>query len=425
MPPLTQLSSKKKRRTRDSESAERPKAAKLSRRTKPEEGNDLKLSSTVSEEVPRKIDTFDDDTSSSSTQDSLDRNMGGKWTIYDSSNQSSASSSFRSLVCDGTLAIQDFILLAIERVGFTTPTPIQQYGIPSALRGIDCLLKAPTGTGKTLAYGIPILSLLASCPSVPSSSVGIMPWRLNLSALIIVPSKELVDQVAKMLGSVSFYCTDLVQIWPLSEWSSTSAPPNSKFNILVTQPGALYKLCQSIFLAFKRDSKLFAKSNTFDFFPNIRHLVIDEADLILSSYGFFTETSEFFHPNPEKWGGKSISIIPVGRISSQRAQVILCSATLNEELRELKRMALNKPGVVVVTDNPNDMKAPMLLDGNPAHLSLIRTSANDGLCRAHLTHYMVNVDRKKDEDMLYLYGLLKLNSTLKPKTLVFANTVLR
>ncbi|MDB2415325.1 DEAD/DEAH box helicase [Rickettsiales bacterium] len=73
----------------------------------------------------------------------------------------------------------------LEQIGFTTPTPIQAKAIPEALKGNDILGSAQTGTGKTAAYGIPLISKLLN------SSRG--------TALILLPTRELAVQVDKSL----------------------------------------------------------------------------------------------------------------------------------------------------------------------------------------------------------------------------------
>ena len=72
---------------------------------------------------------------------------------------------------------------ALERVGFETPTPIQQKTIPEALTGRDVLGLAQTGTGKTAAFLLPILQRLIKGP------------RRKIRALIVAPTRELADQI--------------------------------------------------------------------------------------------------------------------------------------------------------------------------------------------------------------------------------------
>lgn len=82
---------------------------------------------------------------------------------------------------------------ALQRAGFEKPTPIQAALIPLALEGIDVIGQARTGTGKTAAFGIPILEQLSSLEECPSPQ-----------ALILVPTRELADQVGKELQRLAW-----------------------------------------------------------------------------------------------------------------------------------------------------------------------------------------------------------------------------
>lgn len=73
-------------------------------------------------------------------------------------------------------------------MGFTTPTPVQQQTIPAAFSGSDVLATAQTGTGKTGAFGIPLLTLLTESP--------------QRQALILAPTRELAAQIFKVLGQM-------------------------------------------------------------------------------------------------------------------------------------------------------------------------------------------------------------------------------
>ena len=77
----------------------------------------------------------------------------------------------------------------LEQIGFTTPTPIQEKAVPAALEGSDILGSAQTGTGKTGAFGIPLITNLMN------NSRG--------TALVLLPTRELATQVLKALQQFS------------------------------------------------------------------------------------------------------------------------------------------------------------------------------------------------------------------------------
>src|ERR1700760_3895236 len=77
----------------------------------------------------------------------------------------------------------------LKTMGYTTPTPVQEQAIPPALEGKDILGSAQTGTGKTAAFGIPLMVRLMNNP--------------RGSALILTPTRELATQVMSMLKALA------------------------------------------------------------------------------------------------------------------------------------------------------------------------------------------------------------------------------
>ena len=78
------------------------------------------------------------------------------------------------------------ILQAVERMGFTDMTEVQEKAIPVMLAGQDVIAKAPTGTGKTCAFGIPIIERMDRSRKTPQ-------------AVILAPTRELAQQIAEDL----------------------------------------------------------------------------------------------------------------------------------------------------------------------------------------------------------------------------------
>ncbi len=91
------------------------------------------------------------------------------------------------------LAIRPEILRATETMGYTDMTEIQQKAIPLMLEGHDMIAKAPTGTGKTVAFGIPILEKVAEAPAGAPRAV------------ILSPTRELAQQIAGDLQNLAQY----------------------------------------------------------------------------------------------------------------------------------------------------------------------------------------------------------------------------
>ena len=85
-----------------------------------------------------------------------------------------------------SLGLDEPILEGIRQAGYTTPTDIQARAIPTVHQGLDLIALGETGSGKTAAFGLPILNRLAGGPR-------------GLRALILVPTRELCVQVAESL----------------------------------------------------------------------------------------------------------------------------------------------------------------------------------------------------------------------------------
>ncbi|MCB1450433.1 MAG: DEAD/DEAH box helicase, partial [Nitratireductor sp.] len=89
------------------------------------------------------------------------------------------------------LGLSPAILRSLSVLGFETPTPIQAQAIPMLLQGHDLLGLAQTGTGKTAAFGLPLVQQLAADGAKPAPK--------TIRALILAPTRELVNQIAANL----------------------------------------------------------------------------------------------------------------------------------------------------------------------------------------------------------------------------------
>lgn len=94
-----------------------------------------------------------------------------------------------------SLGLGPKLLAALESAGLTTPTPIQAQAIPLAMDGHDILGLAQTGTGKTLAFGLPLIEQLMARPGKPAPGTA--------KALILAPTRELVGQIAENLRNMT------------------------------------------------------------------------------------------------------------------------------------------------------------------------------------------------------------------------------
>ena len=199
---------------------------------------------------------------------------------------------------------------ALANLKFKEPFPIQIEGIPVILEGKDILGIAKTGSGKTATYVLPILHLLKLQPSRKTRMV---------SALILVPTRELCAQVQNFVHEVSTFLMPPVK--SLAVFGGVSINPQMKalfgVEILVATPGRLLELV---------DVKAVDLSQ-------VKMLVLDEADKLLNP-GFKVELS------------KILALLP------NKRQTCLFSATLTSEVLALQSVVLREPVTIKIESEP-------------------------------------------------------------------------
>ena len=195
---------------------------------------------------------------------------------------------------------------AIGRMGLTEPTPIQTKAIPLALEGHDVLGLAQTGTGKTLAFGLPLIEHLLAEPGKPEPTTS--------KSLILAPTRELVNQIAESLRPLTIGTR--IRIVTVVGGQSINRQINQMArgaDILVATPGRLIDLM---------DRRAIDLSQA-------RHLVLDEADQMLD-LGFIHSLRK---------------IAP--KLGTPR-QTMLFSATMPKQMEEISRTYLTNPQRVQV-----------------------------------------------------------------------------
>ncbi|SCL66521.1 Superfamily II DNA and RNA helicase [Micromonospora eburnea] len=189
---------------------------------------------------------------------------------------------------------------ALAAAGITHAFAIQEYALPIALRGVDLIGQAPTGTGKTLGFGIPLLERVFA----PSEGGDGQP-----QALVVVPTRELGLQVAKDLDTAGR--TRGVRVLPI--YGGVAYEPQIEalrkgVEILVGTPGRLLDLAKQKHLRLDR----------------VHALVLDEADRMLD-LGFLDDVE------------KILAMLPEDR------QTMLFSATMPDPIVALSRRFLRHP----------------------------------------------------------------------------------
>jgi ATP-dependent RNA helicase RhlE len=191
------------------------------------------------------------------------------------------------------------ILKALEKQGYTQPTPIQEQAIPILLKGHDLLGVAQTGTGKTAAFGIPILNHLLK---ENNSGQG----KRKIKALVVTPTRELAIQIAENFTDYSQF-THLrnTVIFGGVKQSKQVASLQQGVDILVATPGRLLDLMNQGYITFR----------------DLKYVVLDEADQMLDM-GFIHDVK------------KIITKLPPNR------QSLFFSATMPKTIVELSQKML-------------------------------------------------------------------------------------
>lgn len=199
------------------------------------------------------------------------------------------------------LELEPPILKALERQGYTQPTPIQEQAIPILLRGHDLLGVAQTGTGKTAAFGIPILNHLVK-------DIKTAQGKCKIKALVVTPTRELAIQIAENFTAYSqFTSLRNTVIYGGVKQAKQVSSLKQGVDILVATPGRLLDLMSQGFIAFS----------------NLKYVVLDEADQMLDM-GFVNDVK------------KIISKLPAKR------QSLFFSATMPKAIVELSQKMLGK-----------------------------------------------------------------------------------
>ena len=185
----------------------------------------------------------------------------------------------------------------------TEPTKIQEESMPHILAKRDLIGKAQTGTGKTLAFLLPIFEMIDAS-------------NKHTQALVIVPTRELADQitqVGKMLGEVDDI--GVVSVFGGHNIESQISRLKNKVQIVVGTPGRILDHLRRGTINFKF----------------LKHMVIDEADQMLT-YGFMEDLELLSSKIPEK------------------IQIMMFSATMPDNIKQLARKIMKSP--ITVEINP-------------------------------------------------------------------------
>ncbi|MDG2289114.1 MAG: DEAD/DEAH box helicase [Woeseiaceae bacterium] len=198
--------------------------------------------------------------------------------------------------------IAEPFLAVLDEIGYETPTPIQAQAIPHLLQGLDLLGHAPTGTGKTAAFALPLLSRLSMDDK-------------NVQVMTLTPTRELAIQVAEAFQRYASHIKGfhVLPIYGGQEYSGQIRALKRGVQVVVGTPGRVMDHMR------KGTLKL----------GGLQALVLDEADEMLRM-GFIDEVQWILDQTPEK------------------RQMALFSATMPKEVERIARRYLSNPQEVSI-----------------------------------------------------------------------------
>jgi len=254
------------------------------------------------------------------------------------------------------MELDERIQKAIAKLGWKEPTLIQERGIPLLLEGKDLLARGRTGSGKTGAFSIPLIQRILNSKGKTDDNPGIR-------GIVLCPSRELARQTTQVLNDLSNSCIGIIRVVDIGAKEVAAMKPLLKDlpDIVVGTPG---RFAQHI------------KDGNIELSKSMEMMVIDEADLIFS-FGFEADIRFILEKLPSIY------------------QAVLTSATLSEDVERLKKLVLNNPVVLKLSE-------PDLPDSN------------------QLTQYVFKLE--EEEKYVLIYALFKL-SLVRGKSIIFVSTV--
>ena len=220
------------------------------------------------------------------------------------------------------LALSDQVLDALWDMHFDTCTPVQEQTIPVILDGHDVISCAQTGTGKTAAYILPLLTNLEYDNHDPN----------KLNAIIMAPTRELAQQIDQQMEGFGFYVPfSSVAIYggnDSSAWGTQVTGLQKGADIVIATPG-----------------RLLSQMNIYDIdFSGVKYFILDEADRMLDM-GFYDDIMTIVNKLPKE------------------RQTIMFSATMPANIRKMAKAIMHNPvEVQIAISRPPDSIRQMAVD---------------------------------------------------------------
>ena len=201
------------------------------------------------------------------------------------------------------LDLNDLVLDALDDMNFTETTPIQEHSIPPILEGRDMLGVAQTGTGKTAAYLLPVLSKLQD-GGYPTDAI---------NCIIMSPTRELAQQIDQAMQGFSYYLPDVssVAVYGGNDGIRYEQEKRSMQNgadVIIATPGRL-----------------------------ISHISLGNVDLSRVSFFILDEADRMLDM------GFSEDILQIAKLLPESRQTIMFSATMPDKIQQLAKTIMHDP----------------------------------------------------------------------------------
>ncbi|MBH0231133.1 DEAD/DEAH box helicase [Halobacillus yeomjeoni] len=190
----------------------------------------------------------------------------------------------------------------MKKQGIAQPTPIQAQAIPSIMEGEDVIAQAQTGTGKTLAFLLPILEK-------------INPEAAEVQALVVTPTRELALQITKEVEKFKSEDTKVLAVYGGQDVAKQANRLKGNAHIVIATPGRLLDHIRRGTVSL----------------DSVNHVVLDEADQMLEA-GFLPDVQQILDETPGE------------------RQTLLFSATITKDVRSLGKKILRQPKQIVVEE---------------------------------------------------------------------------
>jgi len=242
------------------------------------------------------------------------------------------------------------VIEALDAMGFTKPTPIQEQSIPYVLQSKDVIACAQTGTGKTAAFILPILNLICKNPN-----------QGKVSTIVIVPTRELAIQIDQQIEGLSYFTNATsIAIYGGGDGKSFDSEKNALLtgaDIIVCTPG---RFMSHLNMGYFDTS-------------GVKHFILDEADRMLDM-------------------GFNEDIMKIAEQLPKNRQNLLFSATFPPKIRLLADQLLKDPVTInIAISKPNEgIKQGAYLVHDGQKIALIKSI----LTKTNFEHVLIFTGKK-------------------------------